>query len=244
MKYTIFTILSAILFLTSCSEPAPDADLIMKEAMKAHGVEQMKTAQVDFNFRGIDYSVQRDGGKFAYHRYLTIGKDSIHDQLNNDGFSRFKNDTLLQVADSLAKRYRSSLNSVVYFAQLPYGLDSPAVNKRFVKKDTILGTIYNEIEVTFDEEGGGEDPDDVFLYWINEKTKMIDYLAYSFCEEECGYRFRQSINRRTIKGVTVQDYNNFKTDELDPELSQLDEMFENEHLTKVSTIEMKRVKVK
>jgi hypothetical protein len=243
MIYKVISILCAVLFITSCTEPDPDAATLLDESIEAHGVNIMGNTQMDFNFRGIDYSVEREAGTFKYHRYLKIGNDSIHDILDNNGFSRLKNDTLMKLPDSLSNRYRNSLNSVVYFAQLPYGLDSKAVHKRFVKKDTIANKVYNEIEVTFDENGGGEDHEDVFLYWINEETHFIDYLAYSFCEEECGFRFRESINRRTINGVTVQDYNNYKLDSMDFKLSELDAQFEAGRLTKVSTIELRRVVV-
>ncbi len=244
MIYKVISILCAVLLVTSCEDPGPDASALLDESIEAHGVSIMGNTQMDFNFRGIDYSVERKDGTFKYHRYLKIGSDSIHDILDNNGFSRLKNDTLIRLPDSLRNRYRNSLNSVVYFAQLPYGLDSRAVNKRFVKKDTIAGKVYNEIEVTFNENGGGEDHEDVFLYWINVETHFIDYLAYSFCEEECGFRFRESINRRTINGVTVQDYNNYKIDSMDFELSELDAQFEAGKLTKVSTIELRRVVVK
>jgi hypothetical protein len=243
MKYTFFPILGVFLFLNSCTDPAPDANAIMQRAMEAHGVDQMAQSQLSFDFRGIDYSVSRDGGSFTYNRRFKNGTDAIHDQLDNSGFSRYRNDTLLNLPDSLTQRYRASLNSVIYFAQLPYSLDGDAVIKKFIKKDTVADKQYNEIEVTFNADGGGEDHEDVFLYWINDETHLIDYLAYSFCEEECGYRFRESVNRRTINGIIIQDYNNYKTDELDPELSQLDEMYENKNLTKVSTIELRKVKV-
>jgi hypothetical protein len=243
MKYSSLTFFTLILFLTSCTDAVPDADLIIKEAIKAHGVNKMEHSTMRFDFRGIDYSVVRNDGAFSYHRYLKIGADSIQDLLDNSGFKRLKNDTLLKLPDSLITRYTSSLNSVVYFAQLPYSLDGDAVLKRFIKKDTIAGSIYNEIEITFDQDGGGEDHEDVFLYWVNEETHLIDFLAYSFCEEDCGYRFRESINRRTINGIIVQDYNNYKSETLDPELSELDELFEDQHLTKVSTIELRRVTI-
>jgi len=51
------------------------------------------------------------------------------------------------------------------------------------------------LEVTFKEEGGGEDHEDKFMYWVNTQDYRIDYMAYSYCEEDCGYRFRESENK-------------------------------------------------
>ena len=59
--------------------------------------------------------------------------------------------------------YSASVNSVHYFAVLPYGLDGKAVNKTYVNKVDIKGKSYHKIKVTFNEEGGGEDFEDVFM---------------------------------------------------------------------------------
>ena len=136
------------------------------------------------------------------------------------------NDVPQQLPDSLMHRYANSVNSVIYFAQLPFSLDGKAVYKKLIGEKSINGVGYYKVEVTFDINGGGEDYDDVFVYWINKQSFLVDYLAYSYCEEECGYRFRESVNRRTINGLIVQDYNNYKETYKDPVLSEMDEFFE------------------
>jgi len=95
--------------------------------MKAHGTAIAAEGTLSFNFRGIDYSVERDNGNFAYERHLMIGADTILDRLDNKGFSRYRNAIQSPLADSLSTRYSASLNSVIYFAQLPYSLDGDAI---------------------------------------------------------------------------------------------------------------------
>ncbi len=240
MKKKLYLLPLILTAIVSCSTPTPDARSIMDQAMQAHGTSIAANGTLAFNFRGIDYTTSRDNGTYSYKRHLTIENDTVIDQLDNKGFTRLKNDTVQPLTDSLSTRYAASLNSVIYFAQLPYGLDGEAINLRYIAQDTIKGKTYHEIEVTFDENGGGEDHEDVFMYWINTEDFFIDYLAYSYCEEECGYRFRESENRRNLNGIIIQDYNNYKSEKSNPDLSTLDDLFEQGKLTKLSDIDLKR----
>lgn len=244
MKKNILILFTITAFLFSCTNNEPDARAIMDQAMNAHGTAIAAEGTLSFNFRGIDYSVERDNGNFAYKRHLMIGADTILDRLDNKGFSRYSNGIELPLADSLSTRYTASLNSVIYFAQLPYSLDGDAIQVKYIAEDTIKGKAYHELQVTFKEEGGGEDHEDEFMYWVNVQDHMIDYMAYSYCEEDCGYRFRESENRRNINGVILQDYNNFKSQKGDPDLSKLDDLFEEGKLVKLSDIDLKRASFK
>jgi hypothetical protein len=240
MRKNVLLLLISTIILVSCVSKEPDARSIMNKAMKAHGTHVAAQGILSFDFRGINYSVERDKGTYTYERHLMIGTETIVDRLDNDGFYRFSNGIKLQLADSMATRYKASLNSVIYFAQLPYSLDGDAIDLRYLSQDTVKGKAYHEIEVTFKEEGGGEDHEDVFVYWINVKDSRIDYLAYSYCEEECGYRFRESENRRNFNGVILQDYNNYKSKKGDPDLSKMDDLFEEGKLLKLSDVDSKR----
>jgi hypothetical protein len=235
-KTLVFLLISCILFTISCNDDAPTAAQIVEKSMQAHGVDQMRYAQMDFKFRGIDYSVQRRGGEYVYERSFQQGSSRVVDQLSNTGFERRINDSIVQLADTVSTRYAAAVNSVIYFAQLPYGLDSDAVNFEHLGMDSIRDQNYHEIKVTFDEQGGGEDHEDEFVYWINSKDHMVDYLAYSYCEEDCGSRFRESVNRRNIQDIVVQDYHNYKSLQAGIELHEMDDLFEMDQLDQVSVI--------
>lgn len=240
MKKNILLLLSIVLLAISCDSNQPDPRAIMDQAMNAHGADVASNGELSFDFRGIHYTTDRKNGSYTYKRHLMIGADTVVDQLSNEGFSRLKNGVKLNLPDSLSTRYSASLNSVIYFAQLPYSLDGDAIKLKYIALDTINDKAYHEIQVTFKEEGGGEDHEDVFMYWVNAQDSFIDYLAYSYCEEECGYRFRESENRRNLNGVFIQDYNNYKASERNPDLSKLDDLFENGKLVKLSDIDLER----
>ncbi len=245
MKKILLTFLCiTTLFIQSCDDkPSLTAPEIINKSIKAHGGDLLDQSTMEFTFRGNAYRATRDNGAFEYTR--TRVKDSLTtvDKLNNDESNRTINGTLQQVPDSLMTRYASSVNSVVYFAQLPYSLDGKAVYKELIGTKSIKNKNYYKVKVTFDPNGGGEDHDDEFVYWINQESFLVDYLAYSYCEEDCGYRFRESVNRRTISNVTIQDYNNYKETVQDPDLSNMDDNYITGDLKLLSEIKLENVNI-
>lgn len=244
-----FSLLLILLHLTGCRDSATtqedektDARALILQSIQAHDADRLGNALMDFTFRDVRYSVDRKQGVFQYARKGSVDSVVFEDRLTNDAFTRSENGLELE-GDSLGK-YKSSLNSVVYFAQLPYGLDAPAVQHSYLGEEEIKSATYHKIMVTFDENGGGEDHEDVFLYWIDKRDMLIDYLAYSYCEEDCGYRFRESVNRRKINGVTIQDYINYTPEaELDT-ITRIDEYYRKGKMEKVSDIKTEDVQIK
>ena len=80
--------------------------------------------------------------------------------------------------------------------QLPFGLNDPAVIKEYLGQKVINQQLYEKVKVTFLQENGGKDFEDVFVYWIHAESKTVDFLAYSYLTDGGGVRFRQAINRR------------------------------------------------
>ena len=105
------------------------------------------------------------------------------------------------------------------------------------------GKTYHLLQITFREQGGGEDFDDIYLYWIEKETYLIDYLAYEFYVDGGGKRFREAINRREINGVQFQDYNNYKADDAG-DLFIVDDLFREGKLELLSEIINENVKIK
>jgi hypothetical protein len=105
-----------------------------------------------------------------------------------------------------------SVNSVAYFTLLPWKLKDPAVQKRFLGSTIINGNSYEKIQVTFEQDGGGEDYQDIFLYYIDPKNNMVDYIAYKYHVNGGGARFRKAIGRQQVNGLTFQNYENYDAD--------------------------------
>ncbi|MEL7534879.1 MAG: DUF6503 family protein, partial [Bacteroidota bacterium] len=133
--------------------------------------------------------------------------------------------------------YSNSVNSVLYFIRLPYGLNDPAVNKKYLGEESIKGKKYHKIEVTFEQEGGGKDYDDVFVYWLDQQSHYLDYLAYSYETDGGGLRFRKAFNARTIGGIRFQDYVNYKAElQAGREAASLGLLYEAAELDSLSSI--------
>jgi hypothetical protein len=220
-----------------------DADDIIDKAIGISGVKKLDNSVITFDFRDKHYEAGRYGGKFVLKRQFMDETDTIVDYLSNKNFERRVNGTLVDVQDSLVSLYSASVNSVHYFSVLPYGLDGKAVNKKYISDIEINGNKYHKIKVTFNKDGGGEDFEDVFIYWVNTETSKIDYLAYSYNEDDgIGLRFREAYKERYIKGVRFVDYNNYKPTKSDAELENLDKLFVENQLELLSKIELENVK--
>lgn len=245
MKYFITLLLSFLLF--NCNDNKTeviDANKIIDESIQVSGGHKIDTSVIEFNFRDINYKATRLGGKFKLERVFLDSIGEIRDVLSNNGLDRYINESFVNLPDSMATKYSASVNSVHYFAVLPYGLDGKAVNKTYVNKVDIKGKSYHKIKVTFNEEGGGEDFEDVFMYWVNTVTSKVDYLAYSYNEDDGkGLRFREAYNERYVKGIRFVDYNNYKPKDNTSKLEELDKQFIDNKLELLSKIELKEVTV-
>lgn len=222
----------------------PNAELLIEKAIEVSGVTLVSNAEIDFDFRAIHYKAKRNGGVFELSRTITRNDSVIHDVYSNSGFNRFINDSLVHVSAEDEAKYISSVNSVHYFSVLPFGLDDEAVNYRFIDSTLIKNKPYHVIEITFDEVGGGEDFQDVFVYWIHRETFKIDYLAYKYFTEGGGLRFREAYNEREFKGIRFVDYRNYKPETKLVQLTELPTLFESGNLELLSTIELENINVR
>lgn len=253
MKY--LSIILMTLVVLSCKTEQEDktltADAIVNKSIEVSGGDKFERSAIDFNFRGKAYIATREKGKFSLIRVSS--EDSINliiDQLNNEGFSRkigkskhseFK---IMGVADSMVPKYTASVNSVHYFSTLPYGLNDKAVNKTLLGEEKIKEKHYYKIKVAFNQEDGGEDYEDVFVYWIDKELFKVDYLAYSYNEDDdIGMRFREAYNERFVNGLRFVDYNNYKAEDTSIQLFDLGKAFEKNQLKLLSKIELENVNV-
>lgn len=243
MKHIL--ILGLFMVLSACKEREAEvsAQLLVDKAIENACNGNCEQAQIDFTFRDRCYVSKRKGGKFQLERITADSTGVTHDILNNSEFKRYINDQLVDLSDSLKIEFSNSVNSVHYFAQLPFGLNAPAVKKELVGEDTINGDQYYELLVTFSEEGGGTDFEDQFVYWIHKENYKVDYLAYSYATNGGGIRFREAYNERIVEGIRFVDYNNYKPEGLDVQLTQLDNLFQEGKLQLLSKIETESVGV-
>lgn len=245
-------ILVVLLSFFNCKEKesqinkTESAEDIIKEAIAVSGGDLFDRSDISFDFRDIHYRAIRNHGRFQLERHFKDSLSEIKDVLSNSGFERFRDEEKVHLSDSLTSLYSNSVNSVHYFSVLPYGLDGKAVHKTYLGSKEIKSKDYHKIKITFSEDGGGEDFEDEFIYWIAEDSFSVDYLAYSFKELDggMGFRFREAYNISMSNGLRFADYNNYKPNTSDVDLENLDDLFIADNLQLLSKIELKKIQVK
>lgn len=245
-RFVLFSFFSCFLFCSCKKIPSStlNANEIINKTIQVSGGERFDVSNIEFDFRDKHYKAIRNNGIFQLERHFKDSIFNVKDVFNNDGFTRFVKDEMLEIPDSMAVKYTASVNSVHYFSVLPYGLNDAAVVKTYLGEEIINGKNYYKIQVTFEKDGGGEDYEDVFVYWIDVKTFKTIYLAYSYKEiDGLGYRFRQAYNERYVDGIRFVDYNNYKPTSNEISIMELGSLFEANQLELLSKIELKNVTV-
>ena len=231
------------IFLLSCSSEYSKEKQIIEKSMQVYGWNQ-KEFSIVFDFRDYKYKLTRKPNFFSYQRSILREGILIKDVMtSNSELKRYLDEISLKLSDSLKDIYSNSLNSVMYFFQLPRPLNDPAVIANYKGEKTISNKVYWALEVKFQEKDGGKDFQDEFRYWIDPKSGHIDYLAYSYLTEGGGTRFRKAKNMRENNGFIFQDYTNFRPVKKFTSLDSLPILYEKGKLILVSEIENKNIKV-
>lgn len=252
--YCVSVLVATVLFpLAGCHAPAPSApsaESVVDSAIVAHGGPILDQAQVSFSFRGDRYRLRQNEGRFHYQRrYLNSLNRPVRDGLTNDGPYRIIEDDTVSLAAEDRTAVKTTVNSVVYFALLPSPLQDSAVQTDYAGRDTLSGIPYHRIRVTFQQEGGGSDWEDVFLYWFRTDTYAMDYLAYAYGlgsnDSDTGTRFRAAYNVRRVNGVRFADYRNYTADTLGPDqMHRYPDLYARNALTLVSHIKLDSLHVR
>lgn len=239
MINTLKLVFSLVIMFAIADCQAQEADRaqeIIDKAIEVHGGDAYDNLSVAFSFRDKAYTIKLDGGSYEYTKSYADTTGNVLDVLNNKGFTRTVNGKELNLSDKDRAKYSNSLNSVCYFTLLPKGLNDPAVKKSMIGLNKIAGQKYHVVQVGFNEEGGGDDHEDLFIYWINQKTYTIDYFAYSYHTNGGGVRFRVAKDQMELGGIRFQNYVNYKHSDATTHLESMPYHYVQGELKKLSEI--------
>ena len=231
-------------YLVSCSQINPiTSGQIIEKSISAYGWNK-KNFSITFDFRDYQYKLIRKPLFYSYQRLKVKEGVSILDVMTSKNkLTRLVEGKSIKLNDSVIKLYSNSLNSVMYFFQLPYPLKDSAVVSELLGTTKILGKEYWSIKVTFNEVGGGTDFKDEYRYWIDKNNFQITFFAYNYLTDGGGVRFRKAKNIRDIKGFLFQDYVNYKPKIRSTPLDSLPILFQKDLLQIVSSIENKIIHI-
>lgn len=222
------------------------AQQIVDKAIEAHGSKMLDNAVIEFDYRGKHFKATRNNGMFSYERTYADSTGDVREVLNNDEAYREVNGARVEITEKKRYSIQETNNSVIYFGFVPYFLNDPAVQKQHIGQTIVAGQPYHKIEITFRQEDGGPDFEDRFIYWFHAENYTMDYLAYDYHINDGGSRFREAFNVRTIQGVRVADFNNYKS-ELFPQpgtpIENYDTILGSEDLKLLSKIELENVTI-
>ncbi len=229
--------------------PAPPAEAIIEQALAAHGSAALNPAVVTFDFRDAHFRIRHAGGRYHYQRTYrdSLGR-AVREVLSNDSLYRAVDGERVTLTEDERRSVESAVNSVTYFALLPYFLQDAAVQPDYLGVDTVAGAPYDQVRVTFRQEGGGRDWQDVFMYWFDPSDHTMEYLAYAYGfgpDEAYGTRFREAYNARTVEDIRFADYRNYTTvgDTL-RDLTRYPALMAQDSLELVSRVELDSVRVR
>lgn len=237
-------ILVSIVLISSC-DTRTEAEKIVDKSIEAHGGNAYQSSIIEFDFRDIHYTIYKTPESFEYIREFSHPSGEVKDVLNNDGFVRTVNGVELDTLNAeWIGKYTRSVNSVAYFAFLPYGLNDRAAIKTDLGITEIKGEEYHLIKVTFSEDGGGEDFEDEFLYWIGKDDYLMDYMAYYYLTDGGGVRMRSVMKVNEVGGIRFQDYLNLKPESEQTPVEDMQELYLNGKLEVLSEIILENIEVR
>ena len=226
----------------SCDR-SPDVQEIIDRAIEVSGGERYKTHSFEFFFRGRMYRLTRENGERMLWRHTFTDSGEVLDKKTPKGLERYWEGRRIPIADSMARKFGNSVNSVHYFAYLPNGLNDKAVKKEWLGQSNVKQQGYDVVQISFQQTGGGEDFEDIFHYWFNQETGKPDYLAYEYHTDGGGIRFRVAGNERYVNGIRFVDYKNYKPVKKRVALHQLDSLYEAGALELLSEIKLDSIRV-
>lgn len=243
-RLALLAVLSAGLVACQAGSPGGPAEIVAA-SIDRHGGDGFDRVHVTWDFRGVPFEVIRYDGSFRYQRTVEDSLGSpVVEVMQNEGSWTEADGQRRELDPQSRARLETAVNSVVYFGFLPFHLDDPPVRATDLGTGELEGEPYRKIEVTFEQEGGGADWEDRFIYWFHEVDGTLDYLAYREAADVETTRFRRAVNRREIGGLLVQDYENYTGDPDVGDVADYDRLFEAGRLRLVSMVEFDNLAVR
>ena len=124
-----FTVIIFIFIAIGCrnrNSGTIDVQDIIDKSIEVSGGNLYSSCNISFTLRDVRYELENNTGRKILKRIINNDSTTILDILKQNGFERTINGNPVIVADSMAVKYSNSINSVHYFAYLPYGLNEAA----------------------------------------------------------------------------------------------------------------------
>src|SRR5690625_2791700 len=218
---------------------------IIRALEEKSGREHRETASVLYSYNNQNYRIERNCGWFEFKQDLSeSGSDEVLKIDNMEDIQLINERPRRDLADTTKLCLIKNLKKKLFFLELPFGLNSPTVQKEFLKTQEIKGKSLAELKVELIEDNYDQAYLVESVFWVDEKADEIIYLAVKYGEDRKSVEFLKPINKRMIKGMQFQDYEVYRPRKnKDYALVELAKAFEKDKLKKVKNIEYKNIRV-
>lgn len=220
-------------------------EAIIDSVYQKNGSGLIDKSNISFDFREFRYAyIQGTDGVKRSRKFTNKKGEAVVDIWQGDSLKRAINGKVIKLTEKDEKAYINSINSVFYFGFLPKALKDPAVNTELIDEVEINDKMYYKIKVSFDEDGGGEDFHDIFLYWIGIEDYAMDYWSYQYFTEGGGIRFRAVDKVQEVNGILFKDYLNYgPKEDMMNDYTNVDKVYSEDGLKLVSEIRLENIRV-
>jgi hypothetical protein len=163
-----------LLLAFGCTKHLTVNDIIDK-SINAYGGQKVLNSNIQFDFRKKHYQAKYHNNRYELTRSFSDSTGNYVDILNNDGFTRTYNATLVSLNEEWKGKYSRSINSVIYFFRVPFNMKDGAVIPELIDQNTFY---VDYMAYSYSTSGGGKR----FRETINQRDvnglHVVDYINY------------------------------------------------------------------
>lgn len=223
----------------------PKGETLIRELVEKAGGEKRETATVNFDSNPYSYQIIRNCGQFDIERNLINKRgDTVVLKLGNLDITKTINQKIQKLSDTTAARLKQNLRSKIYFTEIPFGLNAPGIRKKFLGEEEIDGKSFAKVKIAFIENRGSKPFLDQYVFWVDQESKTLTYLATTIDGDQNNLQFRKVENPRVLKGIRFVDYQVYQPEKHQTiALRDLAQAFEKGELKRINTDKITNIEV-
>jgi len=218
---------------------------ILLNSIKAYNSDSFYNSTIQFNTKDLEYKLYRKSNIADFEVVRKLDTVTYKATYNNGTRAYFVNNIEQEQTSAAMKFIDIKLEGLCYLFSIPHEFNQNHVQLKKLEDVIIKNKNYNVIHVSFTRISE-EDPDDVFILYINPDTFYIDYLAekYHFTAVNRPL-FKVAHNFRTIEGITFVDYYVLdpKKEDRDTDLEVIYKLYNANNLNELQSLIFENIQV-
>jgi len=187
----------------------PEGEEIVQRLEQETGSVKRETASVYYRFQNRNYRIERNCGWFEFlHESPNVEQEEIIKMDNIELIQVINNITRRDLADSTKLRLARHMKLKLFLMEMPFGLNSPTVQKEFLNQEKIKEQNLSKIKIEWIEDNYEKPYKVESVIWVDEKANDIAYIAMDLGDENNIFLY-EPFNKREIEGIVFMDYHKY-----------------------------------